>query len=477
MLEVVYTQVPINSAISSNSIFAHTAQFDYIFGAWRVHFTQSSTGDTLRNTLYIPQTCLLQPDSSDSPDSPDSPDSNDCSGSDVFDTGNVMTCSNVLTQSRASHWKNSVTQSTDDLCNPSISLVEKQQLLGNTDDFLIVTRPLSVIIVPKSNKLDLFARTIQSENAQLVYEVQFRLLIVEFIDQNLLHASTERVTVQLFPPIGSTAEFLLENACTERGLELPRNGMLVPVNLPHGLVACIVRCNWRYISVPWNSAVRLTPSGTTNIAEISEGLSRCVPLPLEFTGIIMHIDLKFSTLVNAAYLSQDALNAVDELALGIQNNSVNVSNGLVVCRVPHSFSAGPDFDFILNKFANELQDPSYTFETRHQNIASSAAVDELLHAECLLLTTDLLEPALAEEVSRNAVQELSRKTQGVIFQKTDHAFNVLLGDHRVVTVVRRAKTKITLSPRINVEIQRITLIALQVVVVLATATAITSRNA
>ena len=54
---------------------------------------------------------------------------------------------------------------------------------------------------------------------------------------------------------------------------------------------------------------------------------------------------------------------------------------------------------------------------------------------------------------------------------------ITLGEAQVASVSRRAQTKVTVPPRINLDLQRLSLVALQVVVVLATATAMTGRTA
>ena len=93
-------------------------------------------------------------------------------------------------------------------------------------------------------------------------------------------------------------------------------------------------------------------------------------------------------------------------------------------------------------------------------------VDEHLHAECLLITTDLLEPSTAEAPFVDSLQTYKRQENGIS-----------LGEAQVAAVSRRAQTKVTVPPRINLDLQRLSLVALQVVVVLATATALTGRTA
>ena len=467
------TQAQLGSDVETlpSNTFAHSVTFNYVMGAWRVLFTQAQQ-DTAQK-IYIPQTCRLN-------------DANDeyCNARDIFDIGNYMSCSEMLQYMQQSHWQNSFAQANNTICSTSIPLGHKQELHSSTDGLMMLNvAPLSVLITPNRNILELFAHT----TSQSTYTLEFRLLVVEFIDASLVHAAATRVNVTLHQPTDS-AEILLENSCTARGLISPRHGMLVSVTLRHGSVACITHCNWRHIPVPWNAAVQITADTGENtaaagssIAESTQFLSRCVPLPPQFTATSVHIDLQFTDVVSAALLSQEALDAVDALARGIQNNSVNVSNGMVVCRVPSSYSAGREFDFIMHKFSNDMQEPGYTLETRQRNIASTASVDELLHAECLLVTTDLLEPIVAEETVRAAVQRFSQQIHSVIpvlnYTNKLTITNLTLGDYHVVSVTRRAQTTVTVPPRIHLDLQRFGLIALQVLVVVATATAIAGRNA
>jgi len=464
------TQAQIGSDVGTlpSNIFAHSVTFDYVLGGWRVLFSQDSNSQDNAQKIYVPQTCRLS-----------ATDDKYCDAHDKFDTGNYMSCTQMLQDMRQSRWQNSFAQLNDTICSTSIPLVLKQQLHSSTDGLLMLNvAPLSVLIVPNNDILALFAHQMD----QATHELEFRLLVVEFVDGSLLHAASARVDVTLHLATDS-AEILLENSCIARGLVSPRNGMLVPVILRHGSVACTTHCNWRHISIPWNAAVEIQP-GTmestavpgSSIAESTTLRSRCLPLPLQFTAVIVHIDLQFLDVVSAALLSQETLDAVDALARGIQNNSGNVTNSMVACRVPDSYSAGRDFNFILHKFSNELQEASYTLETRQRNIASTTAVDELLHSECLLITTDLLEPVLAEKTARVAVQQFLQQINNVISVQ-NYTNNLTIGDYRVVSVTRRAQTTITVPPRIHLDLQRFGLVALQVLVVIATATAIAGRNA
>ena len=464
LLSLASPQSIIQSGTSGNGIIANTVTFDYTIGAWRVGFNKQSLTTT---TIFIVQTCVVA--------------EFNCDSVDFFESTNVMTCNTLLDEMRASPWRNSVAQYNDTICSKRVSLVEKQELYSATNNFMTTTTPLSVLVSYTPEALHTYARAKMPTGAgnlgdePSIYDLQFRVLVVEFIniDADTVHASVTRIQVELHTPVDYVAEILLENACVARGLKTPRNGMLVPVRLHHNVIACVARCNWRYIPVPWNTAATLA------VGVLDMG--KCVPIPHQFSAVVMHIELVFPGIVSASLLPQSALDGVDILALGIQNNSANLTSPIVVCRVPGSYTAGLEFSFLLHKFGQEHDDASFTMETRRRPVTATA-IDEHLYAECLLITTDLLEPYTAEATLTSSVDDFVKQNDGVIRigeeNVTDPTYftNLTLGDARVVSVTRRAQTTVTLPPRINLDLQRFAIISLQIVVVLATATALAGRG-
>ena len=431
--------------------------FDYTVGAWRVNFQNDASDESVANAIFIPQTCDRT-----------SYTVAECEEVDALQSISISTCDDFLTGMRNaqnSHWKNSVIATDDSLCVPSTSPTRKQELYGTSNDFLSVTTPLSVLVAFEPSKLHQFTGQEYSDTTTL--NLPLRLLRVTFIDSGtMVQIHVLKMELILHAPADYTAEVLLENACVGRGLQTPRNGILVAVRLQHNIIACVSRCGWRHIPVPWNAAA--VPAAAAAEAAVVD-LGKCVALPRQFTAIIMHVELDFPGVVSARLLPQSELDKVDALAQGLQNNSANVTASTVVCRVPGSFTAGLEFSFLLQKFANEHDDASYTLETRHRAGGVLDVVDEHLHAECLFITTDLLEPHTAEATFVGSLQAYKAyKQQGS---------GLLLGDAQIASVSRRAQTKVTVPPRINLDLQRLSLVALQVVVVLATATALTGRSA
>lgn len=430
--------------------------FDYTVGAWRVNIQYDASDESAPNTVFIPQTC----DHANSGDAA-------CEETDYLESNSIMTCETLREEMSNAYWHNSVVLTDDTLCSPDASLTRKQELYGTSNDFLHVTTPLSVLVAFAPSQLEIFSSDAYSDTATS-FELSLRLLALTFINAgNSVEVSVLRMTLDLHAPAEYTAEVLVENACVGRGLQTPRNGMLVAVRLQDNIIACVPRCSWRHVPVPWNAAAVPAAAAAAETAVVD--LGKCVPLPRQFTATIMHVELELPGVVSARLLPQSELDAVDALAQGLQNNSANVSASIVVCRVPGSFTAGLEFSFLLQKFANEHDDASYTLETRQPAGGLLHVVDEHLHAECLLITPDLLEPSTAEATFVGSLQAYKRQQNGVK--------KITLGEAQVVSVSRRAQTKVTVPPRINLDLQRLSLIALQVVVVLATATAMTGRSA
>ena len=437
--------------------------FDYTVGAWRVNFqynvsdASDASDESAANAIFIPQTC----DRTRNTEA-------DCEAVDYLQSISILTCHNLLSEMRNSHWQNSVVETDDTLCDPGASLSHKQELYASSNDFLSVTTPLSVLVAFERSKLQTFTGQEYSDlMTPETMNLPLRLLKVTFIDSGTtVQIHVLEMMLMLHAPVDYTAELVVENACVGRGLQTPRNGMLVAVHLQHNIIACVARCSWRHVPVPWNAAA-LPAAGTTEPAVVD--LGKCVALPQQFTAIIMHVELEFPGVVSARLLPQSELDKVDALAQGLQNNSANVTASTVVCRVPGSFTAGLEFSFLLQKFANEHDDASYTLETRHRAGGGQDVVDEHLHAECLFITTDLLEPNTAEATFVGSLQAYKANKQ------QENA--ITLGEAQVASVSRRAQTKVTVPPRINLDLQRLSLVALQVVVVLATATALTGRTA
>ena len=180
----------------------------------------------------------------------------------------------------------------------------------------------------------------------------------------------------------------------------------------------------------------------------------------------MHIALSVPQTYSASLLPQSTLDAVDDIANNIMLQSSEISDAIVVCRVPNSYTAGPHFEFILQKFASESADPATEYEVREQPLES---IDENVHAECLILTTDLNEAPVAARRVMNAMEAVQKANAG-----SPDALPI--GDYNVRRVSRLAQTQIPQAPRISVDAQRLTLVCVQVVLVFSTVTTLYSRR-
>ena len=181
--------------------------------------SHDASDESATNAIFIPQTCDRTSNTAA-----------DCEAVDDLQSISILACDDLLSEMRDSHWQNSVIATDNTLCDPGTSLTRKQELYGTSNDFLSVTTPLSVLVAFERSKLEKFTGQEYTDTATL--NLPLRLLRAIYIDSDTTVAvDVLEMELVLHAPADYTAEVLVENACVGRGLQTPRNGMLVALQV------------------------------------------------------------------------------------------------------------------------------------------------------------------------------------------------------------------------------------------------------
>ena len=448
-----------SSVESTLSVESHTVSFNYMLDAWVLEFGTRTVVDG----VVLVQVC----EHAHTADTPEQ----SCSMAQSTVQSSVVLCSTVydtLRTSSAAPWVNTMlTADTNSILCANTSLAHKQSFFAQSHDWLYVTTPLQIVIPYK--------RTLLAQHAQPAvdntYTLVIRLCIVQFTgtQSSIVSLSVFGMALQLHEPAELASESLVENVCVQRGLRTPRHGMLVPSVSELGNNMCTVRCNWRFVPVPWNRAASMqTDDNAIGTGPEHTQTAACIPLPPQFSAVTMHIQLSIAPGATAMMLPLSTLDAVDELAATLQTAYVNSSHAMVVCRVPHSLTAAAPFEFVLQKFATETANDRLLYEVRQHVLA---VVDDGIYAECLFIVPDILEPHRAADT----VVDTFRRSQAQSTALPEAVQALGLGDGDVHQVSRLAQVFVPQSPRIPLSMQRIALVAVAAFFVLTSAISASMR--
>jgi hypothetical protein len=452
-----------NTISSTLSVEAYSVAFNYMLNAWVVDFG----GDTVLDGVAFVQVCEPQhPPANGAPAPTDL-----CAVTHTAVTSSVVLCANVhntLHDTTQAAWVNTMltAHSNDILCSDS-SVAVKQAHFAQSHDWLYVTTPLQIVLPYRGSELAQYALS----TVDNTYTVNVRLCVVQFTgtDNSIVSLSIFEMPLHLHEPAELASESAVQNVCVRRGLRTPRHGMLVPSVSELGDNICTVRCNWRFLRVPWNAAAAMLPAANATDARLSAP-SACIPIPPTFSAVTMHIQLDIAPGATSLMLPLSTLAAVDDLALTLQQH-MNSSQDIVVCRVPHSLTQGPPFEFVLHKFATETADGRLQYEVRQRTLP---VVDDSIYAECLFLLPSIMEP---HNAVAGAVHAFRRSLPGQLPGQLPASVQALgLGDADVREVSRLAQVVVPKAPRIPLSVQRMALFAVEGVFVLTSILSVYMRS-
>lgn len=449
-----------NSVESTLSVESHTVSFNYMLDAWVLDFGKRTVVDG----VVLVQVCG-HAHTADTPHEA-------CSIAQSTVQSSVVLCSAVystLQTSSSAPWVNTMlTADSNSILCANTTLAQKQSFFAQTHDWLYVTTPLQIVIPYKRSLLDKHAQA----SVDNTYTLGIRLCIVQFTgsQSSIVSLSVFEMALQLHEPAELASESAVQNVCVQRGLRTPRHGMLVPSVSELGNNMCTVRCNWRFVPVPWNRAASMqTDDNAIGASAEHTQTAACTPLPPQFSAVTMHIQLSIAPGATAMMLPVSTLDAVDELAATLQTAYVNSSHALVMCRVPRSLTAAAPFEFVLQKFATETANDRLLYEVRQHVLP---VVDDSIYAECLFILPDVLEPHRAADT----VLDTFRRSQAQSTALPPAVQALGLGDGDVHQVSRLAQVFVPQSPRIPLSVQRIALVAVAAFFVLTSAISASLRS-